>query len=291
MRSFFATAALVLPALVGAAAPPPHFVPPPPGPAGGLGLNMTPSYTYMSDFDFQSLNLALNQEWIELDLFHHALAKFSVAEFEEAGITAEDRYLIEYMADQEVGHATVIQDMLQMQGAKQCKYQYPFKTVRQFIDFTQKVCFHSASRPFCLSLTCFSQLTRWGESGVYGFLEHLDCRSCAEIVLQSIAVEARQQMVFRQFEGLFPMPFWHLPGIPQAFAWTLLSPYLAECPAENPRIEFPIFPALTVANNPNATALSTNRATGHDNYPAITHNRTTPLSHPGFVLDLKWDGT
>jgi hypothetical protein len=135
------------------------------------------------------------------------------------------------------------------------------------------------------------QLTRWGESGsVYGFLEHLDCRSCAEIV-QSIATEARQQMVFRQFEGLFTMPFWHLPGIPQAFAWTLLSPCLAEYTAENPRIELLIFLALAVANNPNAIAPLKNNATGHDNHPAITHNRTTPLSHPGFVLNLKWEGT
>lgn len=28
--------------------------------------------------------------------------------------------------------------------------------------------------------------------------------------------------------------------------WTLLSPYLIECPAENPRIEWPIFPGLTI---------------------------------------------
>jgi hypothetical protein len=62
------------------------------------------------------------------------------------------------------------------------QYQYPFETVREWIDFSQK-------------------LTRWGESGVYGFLEHLDCRACAEILLQSITTEARQQMVFRQFEG------------------------------------------------------------------------------------------
>jgi rubrerythrin len=63
-----------------------------------------------------------------------------VDEWNEAGIFAEDRFLIEYMADQEVGHATVIQNMLQNQGAKPCKYQYPFQTVREFIDFTQKVC-------------------------------------------------------------------------------------------------------------------------------------------------------
>lgn len=31
----------------------------------------------VSNFDFQSLNLALNQELIELDLFHNGLAKVS----------------------------------------------------------------------------------------------------------------------------------------------------------------------------------------------------------------------
>jgi hypothetical protein len=132
-------------------------------------------------------NLGLNQEWIELDLFHHALAKFSVEEFEAAGITAEDRFLIEYMADQEVGHATLIQNMLQGKGAKPCNYSYPFETVREFIDFS-------------------IDLTRWGEAGTYGFIPHLNSRPSAELLLQSISTEARQQMVFRQFEGLFPMP-------------------------------------------------------------------------------------
>jgi hypothetical protein len=107
--------------------------------------------------------------------------------------------------------------------------------------------------------------------------------------LQSIAVEARQQMVFRQFEGLFPMPFWHLPGVPQAFAWTLLAPYLAECPASNPRIEFPLFPALNVTNNPNATALIRTNETGSNTWPEITRNRTAALSAPGFVIDLSWE--
>lgn len=57
-------------------------------------------------------NLGLNQEWIELDLFHNALARFSVQEWEDAGINAEYRFLIEFMADQEVGHARLLTDML-----------------------------------------------------------------------------------------------------------------------------------------------------------------------------------
>jgi hypothetical protein len=45
-----------------------------PPPTGGVDVNATsplPFYAPGSDFDFQSLNLALNQEWIELDLFNY----------------------------------------------------------------------------------------------------------------------------------------------------------------------------------------------------------------------------
>jgi len=39
---------------------------------------------------------------------------FSDEEFEASGITAADRFLLEFMADQEVGHATLISHMLGM---------------------------------------------------------------------------------------------------------------------------------------------------------------------------------
>ncbi|KAF5377113.1 hypothetical protein D9757_008788 [Collybiopsis confluens] len=231
-------------------------------PVGGLGTNSTPPvYAPLSDFDFQSLNLGLNQEYIELDLFHHGLAQFSTNEFRQAGFSDDDLYLIEFMADQEVGHAKVLTDILGPNAAKQCDYQYPFTTVPEFIDFCQK-------------------LTRFGESGTYGFIEHLDSRPSAQILLQSISTEARQQLIFRQFEGLFPMPVWHETGITQSMQWTLLAPYLKSCPAENPRIVFQIFPDLNITNNPNATELSLS--------PAISNN-VSSLSKPGRILELSWD--
>ncbi|KAF5327142.1 hypothetical protein D9619_004091 [Psilocybe cf. subviscida] len=217
------------------AAPPPK--PLPFTPSGGLETNSTPPvFKPLSDFDFQSINLALNQEWIELDLFHHGLAQFSVEEFEAAGLNAADRFLIQHMADQEVGHATALSNILGARAAKPCTYRYPFQTVHEFVDFCQT-------------------LTRFGEAGVYGFLEHLNSRASAQILLQSISVEARQQMIFRQFEGLFPMPEWHTTGITQSMAWTLLAPHLVTCPAENPRIEWQNFPALNITNNPNGTII------------------------------------
>lgn len=116
-------------------------------PAGGLGTNGSlPRYMVESDFDYESIQLGLYQEWIELDLFHNGLAVFSAQDFLEAGLTAEDRSYIEFMADQESGHATLLSNMLGATAAPQCTYDYPFTTVREFVDFCQR-------------------LTRWGESG------------------------------------------------------------------------------------------------------------------------------
>ncbi|KAF8988245.1 Rds1 protein [Cyathus striatus] len=230
-----------------------------PPPPGGLTANFTPPvYAPMSDFDFQSLNLALNQEYIELDWFHHALVQFSDEEFDAFGINAEDRYLIQYMAEQEVGHATAITNMLGPSAAQPCKYKYPFITVREFIEYNVR-------------------LTKWGEAGVYGFLEQLDSRPAANILLQSITVEARQQMAFRQFEGLFPMPFWHTTGITQ------------NCPEGNPRIEWNNFPGLNITNQPTAIAYFNATEVGNSTIPAITHNRTIPLTEPGRTVFLEWE--
>jgi len=218
----------------------------------------------MTDFDFQSFTVALNQEYIELDLFHYGIARFSMQEFEDAGLTADDVSLINFMANQEVGHAELLTNII-LNGdhtpALQCEYKYDFDTVREFFDFCQK-------------------LTRWGESGVYGFLSHLNDRSAATLLTQSIATEARQQMVFRQFSGAHPMPVFFETGISQAMSWSLLSRYIVSCPAQNPHIEFQIFPALNVTNGPSILV---------DGYnAAISHNRTS-LTEPGRKVTFEWE--
>ncbi|KAI0183126.1 hypothetical protein EV127DRAFT_465178 [Xylaria flabelliformis] len=268
-------------------------------PAGGLGTNGSePVYRVQSDFDYESIALALYQEWIELDLFHYGLATYPIEEFEAIGLTAEDRYLLQFMAQQEVGHATLLTNMLGPQAPVQCTYNYPSMNLREYIDFSQK-------------------LTRWGESGVYGFLNHLDAREVGQLLLQSISTEARQQMIFRQFEGLFPMPVWFEIGVPQSWAWTLLAPYIASCPENQTRLIWQNFPALRILNQPNparingsdvwnetlgdyAQTLNTSDIShsdfctnstkvGEKCTAAITHNRTNPLSYPGRQVFLEWD--
>jgi hypothetical protein len=267
---------------------------------GGLGTNGSlPRYMVNSDFDFESIALGLYQEWIELDLFNNGLAIFSEEDFIAAGLTAEDRALIQFMAQQEEGHATLLTNMLGQAAPKQCTYNYPYTNVREFVDFNQK-------------------LTRFGESGVWGFINHLDSREVGQLLAQSIATEARQQMSFRQMLGLHPMPVWFETGIPQSWAWTLLAPYISSCPENNTRLAWQNFPALHILNQPNPNRFSANdttlsevvgnrtsdpskadipsdescvnlNVTGYGCGPAISRNRSEPLSFPGKQVLFKWD--
>ncbi|KAJ5587403.1 Protein rds1 [Penicillium hispanicum] len=262
-------------------------------PAGGVGTNGSiPVYNVKSDFDYESLALALYQEWTELDLFQDGLRRFSEEDFKSAGLTSADRDLIAFMAQQEVGHATMLSNILGAEAPQQCAYVYPYTTVAEFIDFCQK-------------------LTRFGESGVYGFLAHLDSREAATLLTQSITTEARQQMIFRQFEGLFPMPVWFEVGVPQSWAWTLLAPYISSCPSDQTRLVWQNFPSLTILNQPslatagrNSSAVNNTLGAGtnvvknsnssRSNFnsdcgaPAVSENYT-PLSFPGRRVALQWE--
>ena len=203
------------------------------------------------------------------------------------------------MSQQEVGHATLISNILGAQAPQQCQYNYPYTNVQEYLDFCQK-------------------LTRFGESGVYGFLAHLNSREAATLLTQSITTEARQQMIFRQFEGLFPMPVWFEVGVPQSWAWTLLAPYISSCPSNQTRLVWQNFPGLTILNQPslfaggngsNVTVSALNNTLGagtnvvksgsdsdsgssnpNGTYGSlVTPQNYTSLSFPGRQVALQWD--
>lgn len=152
------------------------------------------------------------------------------------------------MAEQEAGHATLISNILGAEAPQQCAYNYPYTNVKEFLDFCQK-------------------LTGFGEAGVYGFLAHLDSREAANLLTLSVATEGRQQMIFRQFQGLFPMPVWFEAGIPQSWAWTLLAPYISSCPSNQTRLVWQNFPALRILNQPSVATAgnSSSNSTGLNN--------------------------
>ncbi|KAK1026927.1 hypothetical protein LTS16_021920 [Friedmanniomyces endolithicus] len=276
-----------------------HDQPAPYTPAGGLGTNGSlPRYMVESDFDYESITLGLYQEWIELDLFNNGIATFTDEDWAAAGLTPQDVSLISFMAQQEQGHATLLSNMLGETAPPQCTYDYPFTNAREFVDFNQV-------------------LTRWGESGVWGFINHLDSREVGQLLAQSIATEGRQQMIFRQMAGLHPMPVWFETGIPQSWAWTFLAPYISSCPENTTRLAWQNFPALHVANQANINRVSPNdtglwertdnrtsspatipaedqscinlNKTGYGCGPAIGNNRSEPLSFAGKQVLLEWD--
>jgi hypothetical protein len=156
------------------------------------------------------------------------------------------------MAQQELGHVTMLSNILGSRAPQQCSYIYPYTNVKEFIDFCQK-------------------LTRFGEAGVYGFLAHLDSREAATLLTQSITTEARQQLIFRQFEGLFPMVEWFEIGIPQSWAWTLLAPFISTCPENQTRLVWQNFPTLLVVNQPDPWSAG--------NFSA-SRNRTSDFTRP-----------
>jgi len=116
-------------------------------------------------------------------------------------------------------------------------------------------------------------------------------------------------------DGLFPMPVWFEVGVPQSWAWTLLAPYISSCPANNTRLAWQNFPNLTIVNQPNVfkinpnlganssatgsnptndTGIATSNACynstiiGEDCAPAISRNRSIPLSYPGRPVYFSW---
>jgi hypothetical protein len=227
-------------------------------------------------------------------LFQDGLKRYSTKDFQAAGLNAADRDLIAFMAEQEAGHATLISNILGAEAPQQCAYNYPFTNVNEFLDFSQK-------------------LTRSGEAGVYGFLSHLDSREAANLLTLSTATDARQQLIFRQFQGLFPMPEWFEVGIPQSWAWTLLAPYISSCPSNQTRLVWQNFPSLRILNQPsiatagssssNNTSLnntisagtnvvkssSSSSSSGTDTGANVTNSDIGALSFPGRQVALQWE--
>lgn len=70
-------------------------------------------------------------------------------------------------------------------------------------------------------------------------------------------------------------------GVPQAWAWTLLAPYIQSCPPENPRIGWSNFPALTVVNNPSLSYAGSQSDVSTNITQLTFPNQTT--------IQLKWE--
>ncbi len=49
---------------------------------------------------------------MEFALFHDALTRFSDSDWQAAGFTPDDQYLVQYMLEQEIGHIDLLTNIL-----------------------------------------------------------------------------------------------------------------------------------------------------------------------------------
>lgn len=80
--------------------------------------------------------------------------------------------------------------------------------------------------------------------------------------------------------GAPAMTVYFEPGIPQAWAWTLLAPYIQSCPEENPRVEWSNFPKLNVDNNPTLR---------YEGSRAAVSTNITQLVNVGETIYFSWE--
>ena len=139
-----------------------------------------------------------------------------------------------------------------------------------------------------ISYNCL-QLTRSSESGVYGFLEHLDSRAAASLLLDSIATESRQQMIFHQFHfpclygsklvsvslwlGLYLLRILLPARLRTQESHGRISPFLISQYVFLFLLLICTPTTLLSQNNPNVTGFYNTSIVGNDTTPAITRNR------------------
>ncbi|BFZ53524.1 conserved fungal protein [Savitreella phatthalungensis] len=240
-------------------------------PAGGFGNNgSAPVYHPLTDFDFQSLSVALYQEWAEEALFAWGLEQYPLSDWQAIGLGQGDIDVLKFFKDQEQGHAALITNMLGASAPGPCSYNWPQTDLRGYLDFCER-------------------LTSWGEAGVGGFIARLDSRATAQLLFESIVTESRQTMWFRQASGLPPIAEYFRPGISQSSAWTQLAPYITSCPPQNlgtRKLAWRNFPALRTTNGPSIVSPD-NTTEIFNGSLSVTYNRT--ISEAGRNVTFSFD--
>ncbi|KAE8264546.1 hypothetical protein A4X09_0g6934, partial [Tilletia walkeri] len=92
-----------------------------PQPPNSSRLVLQPEYRARTPFDWASIALALHQEYIELDGFNYAIARFTPAEWEAWDINQNYVHLIRFFAQQEEGHSTAFANMLGPRAPLPCE--------------------------------------------------------------------------------------------------------------------------------------------------------------------------
>ncbi|TPX42101.1 hypothetical protein SeLEV6574_g05757 [Synchytrium endobioticum] len=175
--------------------------------------------------DFAFWVLGMNLELLELELFNRGIEQFSAKDWEKIGYPPYFSYLLKFMRDQEVSHASEINRILKGRGPRPCVYQFPYHDAQSYADLSQAV-------------------TAVGEAAYLGFTWQLDNRTSILTSTQIFTTEARQNAVWKAGVKENPLNAHFDTPLTASQAWTLAAPYIVACPKTNPPVPFKRFPTL-----------------------------------------------
>jgi len=240
------------------------------------------------DIDAVILNYALTLEHLEDVFYHQALAKFSQADFTNAGYPASIYANLQEIAKDEATHVSFLTSALTAAGASPvaaCQYSFPYTSVGSF-------------------LTLSKMLEGVGISAYLGAAQNITNPAYLTAAGSILTVESRHDAYVRSQLALspFPGPFDTPLGFNEVYS--LASLFITSCPSTNVALPVKAFPQLTFTTSTQAksgtTGTFSTKATGLTGslyiaflsgplapvfVPATVSGSTVTAAIPGSMLD------
>jgi len=179
--------------------------------------------------DIDVLNYALTLEHLENAFYSGALANFSEADFQNAGLPwARGRYV--QIAAHEATHVAALTAALGTQATEACTYSFPYTDVKSFAALSQV-------------------LESVGASAYTGAAQFISTPAYLTVAGSILATEARHAAWISSavnngapFYGSFEVP------LPMIVVLELAFPFIVSCPSTNPPLAVKALPSLTIDN-------------------------------------------
>ncbi|KDQ58808.1 hypothetical protein JAAARDRAFT_193326 [Jaapia argillacea MUCL 33604] len=178
--------------------------------------------------DFDVLNFALTLEHIEDAFYTGALAKYSEADFEAAGLPKYARGRFVEIGEHERSHVEFLSGVLGNQATQPCTYTFPYTDVKSFAALSQ----------------VFEGVGTSAYAGAAHLLTNPDYITSSAVILST---EARQAAWVASavnnvepWSGNFDVPL----DLNEVI--TLASSFIVSCPSTNPVLPAKAYPALTL---------------------------------------------
>jgi hypothetical protein len=182
--------------------------------------------------DADILNYALTLEHLEDTFYREALAKYSVADFKNAGFDEETYNRIKTVSKDEETHVSFLTGALKAAGAKpvdECKYNFGYNDVKSF-------------------LATASVLEGVGVSAYLGAAADIMSKTYLTAAGSILTVEARHSAYVRDTIGQEPFPAPFDNPLSYNEVYTLAAQFITSCPSTNVALPVKAFPVITASS-------------------------------------------